>query len=527
MNVGKQVEKGKFVKTGFDVNALVRHGVILGSTGSGKTGLGIGLLEQLAMEGIPIIAIDPKGDLGNLLDVPLMSKCLREEDDIEAAVQVKTFHDIKKRALLKQVDASIYTPGLPADVEGGKSLGIYGCSKESRSEYLKQVLSLAYGFEVGSLATQYVFLEESIADLDASRIHQPEVHIDDLVQLSMYPRVEFIKSLPLDDYISENERMTLARKLTSLSASKDFQRWSEGELNIEDLLRGTYDRGLGPVTHYDGTPKLSIISIAHLSEQDRKFFLPIFLSELVQTMRKWQGTDKLRAVLYIDECVGMLPPVATPPTKSWLMTLLKQARAYGLGVVLATQNPADLDYRALGNVGSWWVGRLQTDRDREKVREAIRGSEGGVNIGDLIGKLEPRQFVQSILGSDPVMVKSNDCLSRLSGPMTLEQIRGAMRWRGAYPVVYVKGESEYRTYRRMLVAGAKSATASAWQELDELRYMRQMHLGEGEGAIGLGNFLWGESIKPTLKKRLRMVQDDLMKGYLVNAKQQILKEKVG
>lgn len=526
MRVGQQIEKGKFLKVGFNPNDLTRHGIILGSTGSGKTGLGIGLLEQLAMEGVPIIAIDPKGDLGNILDVPMMGKTLTNDVNVS---EIGDFgrdnliqKDIRNRAKLKSVDACIYTPGYDR-LNGGKKLGIYGSSSESRSEYLKQVLSLAYGYPVDSLFVPYVFLEKSIEAVEKYR-HIDAVTIQLLIEYALKPLIKDVGGMNLNDYISENERMTLARKLTSLSASKDFQRWTEGELCINSLL-------LSPMASTLLNPKLSIISIAHLSEQDRKFFLPIFLSELVNTMRGWQGTDKLRAVLYIDECVGMVPSVSNPPTKQWLMTLLKQARAYGLGVILATQNPADLDYKALGNVGSWWVGRLQTDRDREKVREAIRGSEGGtcsiVKLGDLLGKLEARQFVQSVLGGEPIVVKSNDCLSRLTGPMTLSQIGERVEWRRSFSVEWKRGRSEGETYRKMVVAGSHCAMESMREEIGELGYMRNMKLGEGDGAIGLANFLWRESVKPVLKTRLRMVQDDLMVAYLNSARKYVLKEKVG
>jgi hypothetical protein len=342
--------------------------------------------------------------------------------------------------------------------------------------------------------------------------------------------------------------MTLARKLTSLAASKDFQRWTSGELNISNLFwnkrnsTGSSKESecrdeLGIYPHADS--RLSIISIAHLSEQDRKFFLPIFLSELISTMRTWQGTDKLRALLYIDECVGMVPSVSSPPTKTWLMTLLKQARAYGLGVVLATQNPADIDYKALGNIGSWWVGRLQTDRDRAKVGEALRNAgqaltEGKqtykgvpVNLGNLLGDLQPRQFVQSVNGSPPVLVKSNDCLSTLSGPMTLKQIENVMHWKKpAYQVRYEKGINEYALYRRMLIAGAKNATYGMCKEIDEL-IMLKAFIPKEPGYEGMPNYLWRKSIKPTLKVRLRQVQDSLMQNYMVKAKQQIQKERVG
>lgn len=539
MRIASQLSKGKFVKTTFDKHELTKHGVILGSTGSGKTGLGIKLIEELAVAGVPVIAIDPKGDLGNILDVPFMGDSLGAEGETAKS----DWHrdkliqkDITTRAKLKKVDATIYTPGVL--VGGGCKLGIYGSSSESKGEYLKQVLSLAYGYEINSLATQYVFLESEVIYWEEN--YGMSFSLEHLIKCAMQPVTKKIGGMLLDDYISENERMTLARKLTSLAASKDFQKW-EGELNVENLFWNSFNfcEGGNYGDYYDPKPRLSIISIAHMSEQDRKFFLPIFLSELVQTVRKWQGTDKLRAVLYIDECVGMVPSVSSPPTKTWLMTLLKQARAYGLGVVLATQNPADIDYKALGNIGSWWVGRLQTDRDRAKVGEALKNageslsvgkqaSKGvAVNLGGLLGDLQARQFVQSVNGSSPILVKSNDCLCRLTGPMTLKQIEDVMHWKSpAYRVKYEKGLSEYALYRRMLIAGAKNATYGMQKEIDELRMLRAFIPNE-PGYEGMPNFLWRKSIKPTLKARLRQVQDTLMQVYLNSAKKQLVKEKVG
>jgi hypothetical protein len=195
MKIASQVVKGKFVKTTFDKHELTKHGIILGSTGSGKTGLGIKLLEELAVSGIPIIAIDPKGDLGNILDVALMSDGLKEEAKNDWERDKLIQKDILTRAKLKKIDATIYTPGVSEG--GGIKLGIYGSSKESRSEYLKQILSLAYGYEVGSLATQYVFLEEVVAEEFRMFPANKELRVDFLIDWVQHCRLTHVGSMKL------------------------------------------------------------------------------------------------------------------------------------------------------------------------------------------------------------------------------------------------------------------------------------------------------------------------------------------
>ena len=109
----------------------------------------------------------------------------------------------------------------------------------------------------------------------------------------------------------------------------------------------------------------------------------LVLSKLVTWMRGLPGTSDLRALVYMDEVFGFVPPTAAPPAKKPILTILKQARAFGVGMVLATQNPVDLDYKAMSNAGTWLVGRLQTERDKERVLEGLRSAAGGTDVATL------------------------------------------------------------------------------------------------------------------------------------------------
>ncbi len=174
--------------------------------------------------------------------------------------------------------------------------------------------------------------------------------------------------MDLETFFPATERFELAMQLNNLFASPGFSAWMEGEpLDVERLLYTA-----------EGKPRMSIVSIAHLSDSERMFFVTLLLNEVVAWMRTQSGTSSLRAILYMDEVFGYFPPTANPPSKKPMLTLLKQARAFGLGVVLATQNPVDLDYKGLSNAGTWFLGRLQTERDKAaRARGAGRRLGGG------------------------------------------------------------------------------------------------------------------------------------------------------
>ena len=210
-------------------------------------------------------------------------------------------------------------------------------------------------------------------------------------------------------------------QLNQLLAAPGFQAWMEGEaLDVDRLLYGL-----------NGRPRVSVISIAHLDDQERMFFVSLLLNEIVSWMRSQRGTSSLRALVYFDEIFGFLPPVANPPSKPPLLTLLKQARAFGLGIVVATQNPVDLDYKALSNAGTWMLGRLQTERDKARVLDGLEGASGTAGasfdraeIDRLLSSLGKRQFLlHNVHDKHPTVFETRWTLSYLRGPLGRDEIR--------------------------------------------------------------------------------------------------------
>lgn len=433
----------------YDAKDLTTHAVIIGMTGSGKTGLGIGLIEEAAIDRIPVIAIDPKGDLGNLL---LTFPQLRAEDFLPwvdpraaagagmtppewAQAQAKLWRDglaqwgqdgARIARLRESADIALYTPGSSA----GRPLAALasfaapsGAVRADPDLYRDRIQATASGLlallsiEGDPFASREHVLIATLLQhyWDAGR----DIDLETLIGAVQRPPVARIGVMEIDAFYPAQERFALAMKLNNLLASPGFAVWRTGEPIDAGRLLHTES----------GKPRVSILSIAHLSDAERMFFVTLLLSEIVGWMRAQPGTPTLRALLYMDEIVGYMPPVANPPSKPLFMTLLKQARAYGLGVVVATQNPVDLDYKALANAGTWFVGRLQTERDRQRVLDALEGSAGGLGdsrqqVEATLGGLGKRRFLlHNVHENEPVVFETRWALSYLSGPLTREQIR--------------------------------------------------------------------------------------------------------
>ena len=433
----------------YDSKDLTTHAVIIGMTGSGKTGLGIGLLEEALIDKVPVIAIDPKGDLGNLaLRFPsLAASDFRPWVDPQQASNAGVSPDefAQQQAALwsngllswgengeriqRLVDAAevtIYTPGSTA----GRPISLLrafvapSAAIRDDSEALRErvdatatsVLALL-GIEANPISSREHIL---LANLLATAWSEGrDLDLAGMIGGIQSPPFTQVGVMPLDTVFPPKDRMEFAMKLNNLLAAPGFQNWLKGEpLNTANLL---YDA--------NGKPRASIISIAHLGDAERMFFMTLLLADILAWMRAQPGTSALRAILYIDELFGYMPPVANPPSKMLLLTLLKQARAYGLGVVLATQNPVDLDYRGLSNTGTWFIGRLQTERDKMRVMEGLEGASGGQPFDrgameQTIAGLGKRVFLMhSVHEPAPITFETRWTLSYLAGPMTREQIK--------------------------------------------------------------------------------------------------------
>ncbi|MEX2174122.1 MAG: DUF87 domain-containing protein [Pirellulaceae bacterium] len=449
----------------YDSKDLCTHALCVGMTGSGKTGLCLALLEEAALDGIPALIIDPKGDLGNLL---LTFPQLRPEDfepwidPAEAARAGASTLDFAARTaerwkagladwgqgpdriqrLRDVVDVAIYTPGSSAglplsvlrsfDAPPKSTLDNADALREAISAAASGLLSLL-GIDADPLRSREHILLSNIFD-HTWRAGQ-NLDMPALIRAIQSPPLEKVGVMDLESFFPAKERFELAMLLNNVLASPGFSAWMEGvPLDIQRLLYTP-----------EGKPRLAILSIAHLTDAERMFFVTILLSEVIAWMRRQSGTSSLRALLYMDEVFGYFPPTANPPSKTPMLTLLKQARAYGLGIVLATQNPVDLDYKGLSNCGTWLLGRLQTQRDKLRVLDGLEGasSDAGstfdrAEMERILSGLGNRVFLMHNVHEDgPVVFQTRWAMSYLRGPLTRDQIGRLMEDRKGDPTVSV------------------------------------------------------------------------------------------
>jgi hypothetical protein len=436
----------------YDAKDLTTHAMCVGMTGSGKTGLGVTLLEEAVIDGIPIVAIDPKGDLGNLLltfpsldpaafepwidanDAARQGRSVAEQAEAVAQLWRRGLADWDQEPtrIARYAEAAqrrVLTPGsdagIPLNVLGSLSAppdAVRGDIEALRERILGATAGLLglLGIRADPLQSREHILLASL--LERAWREGRDLDLPTLIQQIQRPPLERIGVLDIESFFPASDRARFALSVNNLLASPGFELWRSGEpLDASRLL-------FSP----DGQPRLSIVSIAHLSDPERMFVVTQVLNELVSWMRTRPGSSTLRALLYMDEVFGYLPPTANPPSKAPMLTLLKQARAFGLGIVLATQNPVDLDYKALSNAGTWFLGRLQTERDKARVLDGLEGAAVGATFDRrradaILSGLKNRVFLMNNVHEDePVVYHTRWALSYLAGPLTREQIRVLM-----------------------------------------------------------------------------------------------------
>ena len=442
-----ETQKTSGIPVLYDSRDLVTHGVCVGMTGSGKTGLCLGLIEEAAIDGVPVIAIDPKGDLSNLLlTFPGLTPSdfapwIDEGEARRNGQTMEAFAENQARAwkeglaewgqdgarierLRAAADFTVYTPGSGA----GRGISVFSSFSapaasaradrellaERASSTATSVLTLAdadgtpRSREHTLLATLFTTAWAAGKDLD---LHA-------LIEQVQTPPFEKVGILDLEAFFPRKDRFALALQLNGILAAPGFDQWFAGEpLEPAALLRTE-----------QGKPRISIFSISHLGDAERMFFVSLLLNQVVGWMRAQTGTSSLRAIIFMDEIAGYFPPVANPPSKGPLLTLLKQARAFGVGVVLATQNPMDLDYKGLSNIGTWFIGRLQTERDKARMLDGLEGAAAGtLDRGEadaILSKLPKRVFLlHNVHESKPTVFQTRWTMSYLRGPMSRDQIR--------------------------------------------------------------------------------------------------------
>jgi len=438
----------------YDARDLTTHAVCVGMTGSGKTGLCIDLLEEAALDSVPAIMIDPKGDITNLLLtfpdlLPSDFKPWVNVDDARRkGMSVDDYatyiadnwrkgladwgqDPARIRTLKESADFSIYTPGSDA----GLPVSILASLKAPELDWSENVELLReqiqgtvsallglVGLEADPLRSREHILLSNIFEHSWSQ-HQ-DLDLAKLILSVQTPPIQRLGVFDVDSFFPQKDRFGLAMALNNIIAAPSFSAWVQGEpLDIASLLYTS-----------SGKPRHSIFYISHLSDSERMFFVTLLVQEIVTWVRQQSGTTSLRALLYFDELFGFFPPVANPPSKTPLLTLLKQARAFGLGVVLTTQNPVDIDYKGLSNAGTWFIGKLQTDQDKARVLDGLQSAStaagSAIERSELdrsISALSSRSFLLHNVHQDrDVIFQTRWAMSYLRGPLTRPQVRELM-----------------------------------------------------------------------------------------------------
>ncbi len=466
----------------YDAKDLVTHAVCVGMTGSGKTGLCIGLLEEAALDGIPSIAIDPKGDLTNLmLTFPqLRAEDFRpwiNEDDartkgMSADEFAKAQADLWRKGLADWgqdgariqrlrdcADCAIYTPastaGFPVSILNSFAAPPAAIIEDSellreRINTMATSLLTLLGLEADPVRSREHILISSI--LNSAWQAGRDLSLAELIEQIQNPPMKRIGVLELEAFYPTAQRFELAMRLNNLLAAPGFATWLEGApLDIDSFLYTP-----------QGKPRISIHYVAHLSDAERMFYVALLLNQVLSWMRSQSGTTSLRAILYMDEVFGYFPPVANPPSKGPLLSLLKQARAFGLGVVLATQNPVDLDYKGLSNAGTWFLGRLQTERDKLRVLDGLEGAVVGAGgqfnrrqTDQILSALGKRIFLlHNVHEASPEVFETRWAMSYLRGPLTRDQIKMLMAGRKAAEAKPIPAVAEVAPAREVEAAAA-------------------------------------------------------------------------
>src|SRR5574344_939855 len=433
--IGKEKIDGQITPLVYQNKDLLTHAAIIGMTGSGKTGLGITLLEEAAIDAIPSIIIDPKGDMTNLLlNFPELNPSDFEPwlDDSEVSNSYKEgiqrdFQDLSRVKKLKDsADFTIYTPGSSAGVQ----VSILSSFKAPTIEILEDME--LFSNIINSTVHSILSLIDNKSDETSKESillasiftnyfkEQKDLTLEELITLIVTPPFSKIGVFDLETFFPQSDRLKFALKINTIIASPSFSSWLEGEsLDISKML---YSQS--------GKAKVNIFSIAHLNDSQRMFFVTILLNQILAWMRRQEGTTSLKALLYMDEIFGYFPPQANPPSKQPMLTLLKQARSFGIGVILSTQNPVDIDYKGLSNIGTWFIGRLQTKQDIDRVIDGLSSASEGINkaqIASMLSNLEKRNFILNNINDDGIKVfETRWALSYLKGPIPKDGIKKLM-----------------------------------------------------------------------------------------------------
>jgi hypothetical protein len=442
--LGKTSDKALIYKA----DDLTTHAVVVGMTGSGKTGLCIGLLEEAALDGLPAMMIDPKGDLTNLLlhfpelrpqdfqpwintdlarraGIGIDEVARQEADKWKKGLEDWGIGHERLLALQQAAQFAIYTPGsdagLPVSILA--SLQAPTIPWDANKELLREKISGTVTAILGLVGLKDIDPVRSREHILLSNIFEnawkagSDLDLGELILQTQTPPFQKLGVFDINTFYPQKDRFDLAMQLNNILAAPSFQTWIEGQpLDIAQLMRAP-----------DGRPRHSVFYIAHLTDDERMFFVTLLFSAIEAWMRSQTGSPSLRTLVYFDEIFGYLPPIANPPSKQVMLRMLKQARAFGVGLVLATQNPVDMDYKGLSNTGTWMIGKLQTDQDKQRLLDGLEGAAPGSfdrkEYDHMISGIGKRVFLlHNVHESKPVLFSTRWAMNYLAGPLTRPQI---------------------------------------------------------------------------------------------------------
>ena len=398
-------------------NDLLTHGVILGRTGSGKTGLTATIIEEAAYAGASVVVLDPKGDLTNL-GLSLIDKeefaawsetpeSTRLDHGEGLAAFDLGFDNVKHWR--ESIDVKIFTPG-----DHSRPVNLFSSFSRpadlllARDKALREVASVLQVVSKISDPSNpaVIYLAEAVLHAWDSGDGLPIGDWPGVLNTPIAALSDF-GGMPVDDFFPENQRKKLARSLIGFLAHS--ARWLTGEeINLKHMAEIAQ------------RPQIHVYTLKHLKEEERQFFATLFMHRVVDYMYETGASNHLKLLVVMDEARGYLPPHPhNPGTKAPITTVLAQGRAQGIGMLLGTQNPMDIDYKALSNVGTWFVGRL---RERDCARDLANELENrGVDLKTVMN-IPQRQFLLMDKHGGNDTLKVRWCMNHLHGPIACKDL---------------------------------------------------------------------------------------------------------
>lgn len=381
LNIGNDRHEQGAVE--LELHTLLRHFMALGSSGSGKTVLCKVVVEEVVRSGVPAICLDPQGDLASL--------ALMAEDP--EALADKGIDPALVRAFAECVDPVVFTPAARKGVPLSADPIRIDPSRLSARERVHAFTATAtmvvslLGYDLGSDDGEGLV---AVFDKGLNLQHERGLFPRNLAEFTDYwLHLEEVDKEVYGRYLNENKLDQACRKLARLDVGARRLLFHDGIPLDIDMLLGRGRRAM------EGKTRISIIYLNTLHSQEDKEYFVAALTRQLYTWMLDNPSKTPQALFYIDEVAPYIPPVRKPACKDGLNLLFKQARKYGVCCLMATQNPADVDYKAMAQFGTWALGRLTTRQDLKKVQPTVKSLDP-VHVDQVMEQLpaqKPGQFL--------------------------------------------------------------------------------------------------------------------------------------